>query len=259
MGLVSDRPLRIGKREVLGSSVLEPHGLLDGSSYRDLRDAMAKAGVDEPRAVIVDADGLDVRDRSVLSVFPAVAEQLGQWPGVPLLVASGTDELRHWFDEHRLDSCVPVHWTVAAAAAAVGDPPSRSVLRLRLPNSLVSASLARVVVRETCEAWAVPEQLRAAAVMIVNELVENTLIHTYCAPSARLELRRGMLSVGVYDDAPMPGPTDLGAGRPRGSGLTIVSEFSDVWGSSPTPSGGKAVWAVLRMSERVTSRAATPY
>lgn len=239
---MSGRPLWIDWREVRGASVLEPHGLLDAAGYRVLHDAMARAGTEEPRAVIVDVAGLRVRDEAVLSVFPAVAQRLGQWPGVPLLVvASGDGELWQRFAAYRLHRFVPVHPSVAAAAEAIADPPPREVVRRRLPNGFVSASLARTFARDTCTAWQVPEGRREDVVMIVNELVENTLLHTYCPPSVRLERRRGLLTVGVYDDDPTwPCPIDSHRG-----GLDLVAATAGAWGCSPTPTGGKAVWAVL--------------
>jgi hypothetical protein len=211
---------------------------------------MAKAGIEEPRAVIVDVDGLDVPDRSALSVFAAVAERLGQWPGVPVLLASDADEVRDQLAEYRRQRFVPVHRSVAAAAAAIEDPPPRLVQRRELPNSLVSAVLGRQLVRDTCDAWHVSDAWREDAAMIVNELVENTLLHTCCAPTIRLELRRGVFTVAVYDDDPAsPGPVEEGAAKRRkGGGLTLVDTLSRVWGCSPTPWGGKVVWAVLRES-----------
>jgi len=243
---VANASLRIGQRELLGALVLEPCGILDASSYGGLRDAMAKAGTEEPRAVIVDVDGLDVRDRSALSVFPAVAERLGQWPGVPVLLASSTEEVHELLAEYRLDRFVPVHRSVAAAAGAIDDPPPRLVQRRELPNSLASAVRARRFVQDTCDAWQMAEPPRDDAVDIVNELVENTLQHTYCAPSIRLELRRGVFTVAVYDDDPVRPCPGEGSTATRGKrGLTLVDVLSRVWGCSPTPWGGKVVWAVL--------------
>jgi anti-anti-sigma regulatory factor len=248
MEQMSDDSLRIDQREAFGVSVIEPHGVLDTASYRELRDSMLKAGVDESRAVIVNVDGLDVQDRAPLSVFVAAAERLEQWPCVPLLVAGGTDELWQRLCEYRLHRYVQVHRSVAAAAAAIDDPPPRRIRRRELPNSLRSASLARAFVRETCEPWRVGEPRCEDAVLVVNELVENTLLHTYCAPSVRVELRRDVLAVGVYDGDPTPPRRlDPDPAQPHRGGLAIVADVADLWGCSPTQSNGKVVWAVLRL------------
>jgi hypothetical protein len=80
----------------------------------------------------------------------------------------------------------------------------------------------------------------------VNVLVENTLLHTYHPPSVRVELRREMLTIAVYDDDPATaGPLEFGHDGPRVHGLSLVQEIARAWGCAPRSSGGKVVWAVL--------------
>ncbi|OLF10349.1 ATP-binding protein [Actinophytocola xanthii] len=164
---------------------------------------------------------------------------------MPLLLVAGRAEHRRMLDRYEACAHLPVHPSVSAAAAAVGRPPPRRVARLTLPNDLVSARLARAFILRTCAEW---DEVGKAldAVTVVNELVENTLLHTYSAPSVRLELRHGLLTVAVYDDDPAPPlmvpPTPGTTGR---RGLVLIDRLAAVWGCSPTRSGGKAVWAVL--------------
>jgi hypothetical protein len=233
--------------ELAGAAVVEPRGVLDAGTYRELRDILVKAAVDEPRAVIVDLDGLEAPDQSSYALFSSVSEQVARWPGVPLLLVAGTARQRDRLAGYRMARYVAVHPSVAAAVAAIGAPPPRRLARRRLPNAMTSASLAREFVRAVCEQWSVGPGTEDA-VAIVNELVENTLLHTYCVPSVRLELRRGMLSVAVYDDDPAPARLREPDPRDRhGHGLTIVAAVAVVWGCSPTPAGGKVTWAVLRV------------
>ncbi len=236
-------PLRIDQRELVGAMVVEPRGVLDAESYGGLRTALVKTAIDEPRAVIVDLDELAVPDSTALSMFSAVSTQIAQWPGVPLLVAATRPEQQGLLSGYRLDRYVPVYPSVMAAVGAIDDPPPRRIARRRLPNSLTSAALARRFVLDVCSDWPVAAHTQTA-VMLANELVENTLLHTYCAPSLRLELRRGMLTIAVYDDDPaMAHLIEPDAERHRG--LLLVTQLSRAWGCSPTPSGGKVVWAVL--------------
>jgi anti-anti-sigma regulatory factor len=243
---VDRAPLHVEFEEHQGALVLAPLGVLDSLTYADLRSLVLKAAVDEPRAVVVDVDGLIVPDPSAYALFTSLSVQLGQWPGVPLLVAAAGDRQRAALRDYRLARFVPVHRSVAAAVAAAHQPPVRRLARRELPNSLVSASLARQYVRELCLEWEVPSCVESA-VLITNELVENTLLHTYCAPSLRLELRRGLLTAAVYDDDPaLAEPVGPDAGRGGRGGLALVAELSTAWGCSPTRAGGKVVWAVLR-------------
>jgi anti-anti-sigma factor len=236
-------PLRVDQRELVGAAVVEPHGVLDAESYGGLRTALVKTAIDEPRAVIVDLDELDVPDSTALSLFSSVSTQITQWPGVPLLVAATRPEKQAVLDGYRLARYVPVYRSVMAAIGAIDDPPPRRIARRRLPNSLSSAALARRFVLDVCSDWPVATRTEDA-MMVANELVENTLLHTYCAPSLRLELRRGLLTIAVYDDDPaMAHLIEPDAERHRG--LLLVAQLSRAWGCSPTLTGGKVVWAVL--------------
>lgn len=238
--------LSIERRELCGAAVVEPHGRLDVSSYGSLRTSLVKAATDEPRAVIVDLDGLAVPEQSALALFSSVHEQIAQWPGVPLLLA----EPEHTHGRLRgLGRFVPVYRSVLAAVAAIDDPPPRRIARRRLPNSLASSALARRFVLDVCSDWPVGRHAEEA-MMIANELVENTLLHTYCAPSLRLELRRGLLTVAVYDDDPHhPRLVEPDVPDRRRSGLVLVAQLARAWGCAPTGSGGKVVWAVLRIEQ----------
>ena len=236
-------PLRVDRRELLGASVIEPHGVLDAMSYGGFRADLVKTAIDEPRAVIVDLDELDVPDSTALALFSSVSTQIAEWPGVPLLVCTTRDTQRDVLVAYRLARYVPVFTSVMAAVAAIDDPPPRRIARRRLPNSLSSAALARRFVLDVCSDWPVGARTEDA-VMVANELVENTLLHTYCAPSLRLELRRGLLTIAIYDDD--PAMAHLAEPDPdRHRGLVLVARLSRAWGCSPTPSGGKVVWAVL--------------
>ncbi|HEV7649468.1 MAG TPA: hypothetical protein VGP26_15050 [Actinophytocola sp.] len=238
--------IRVDHRDLLGAQVLELHGVLDGQSYGALRTALVKAAIDEPRAVIVDLEWLAVPSIPALALFPSVHDQIAQWPGVPLLVVVGGEAPTGQVDEFRLGRYVPVFGSVMAAAAAIDDPPPRRIARRKLPNSLASAALARRFVLDVCSDWPVGPHVQAA-VVIANELVENTLLHTYSAPTLRLELRRELLTIAVYDDDPATArlvELDPAGGSHRG--LMLVAQLSRAWGCAATLSGGKVVWAVLR-------------
>jgi anti-anti-sigma factor len=228
-----------------GVSVVEPHGVLDAATYRTLRETLVKLAVDEPRAVIVDVADLMVPDRSALALFVSVSDQLAQWPGVKILLVATRAVHRELLDRSRLGRFVPVFPSVPAAMTAAGDPPIRRIARKTLPNELISTRLARRFVAETCAEWG--EKARVDdALLVVDALVENTLIHTYCAPTVRVESRRGRLTVAVYDDDPATGGLlDPVFPALTVHGLPLVETISKAWGCAQRSSGGKVVWAVL--------------
>jgi anti-anti-sigma regulatory factor len=228
-----------------GATVVTPHGVLDAATYRSLRDVLVKVGVEEPRAVIVDLTDLVVPDPPVLALFVTVSDQLAQWPGVTVLLVAPGAAHRELLEGSPVVHFVPVFGSVSAALAAVGDQAARRIARRDLPNGLVSARLAREFVADTCVEWGEQDRVDDA-VIVVDALVENTLVHTYCAPSVRLELRKGRLTVAVYDDDPAtgglldPAPTSSAV-----HGMAVVDEVTTAWGCEPRWSGGKVVWAVL--------------
>lgn len=226
--------------------VVMPHGRLDVTTYRALRDHLAKAGTDNPRAVVVDLGDLDIESAAALSVFTTVHSQLSQWPGVPLVLADGNQRNRRLLASHRTRRYVPVHDSVPDAIAAIAEPPPRRVEHIDLANTLTSAHDAREFVRDTCARWGLGS-VTDDAVLVANELVSNTVVHTSSPPRLRVELRRGLLTVAVSDDA----PGEAIVRDPRGGlegvhGLLLVAQLAAAWGCLPTSDGGKVVWATLR-------------
>jgi hypothetical protein len=223
-----------------------PHGRLDVTTYRQLRDHLTKLGTDHPRAVVVDLDGLDIASVGPLAIFTTVHLRLAQWPGVPLLLAGGNENSRALVAASTIDRFLPVHDTVAAAVVAIDAPPLRKVHRTVLPTDRKTPQIARELTRRTCLEWGVAH-VADDAVLVANELVSNAVVHTSSEPGFRLELRRELLSVAVYDD--VPGEVTLldpGAEQYAVRGLLLVAQLATAWGCSPTSAGGKVVWATLR-------------
>jgi hypothetical protein len=226
--------------------IVVPCGRLDVATYRQLRDHLTKTGTDNPRAMIVDLRGLDIESGDALSVFTTVGSRLARWPGVPLVLADGDARHRGLLADHRTGRFVPVHDSVRDAIAAVVEPPSRRVEHIALANALTSAHAAREFVRVTCARWGVGSVVDDA-VLVANELVSNAVVHTFSPPRLRVELRRGLLTVAVSDDA----PGEAVVRDPRGGlegvhGLLLVAQVATAWGCLPTSDGGKVVWATLR-------------
>lgn len=156
--------------------------------------------------------------------------------------------------------------TVAAAAGAVGyigkdlaptdlpaaiDDVTQVVDRLEavlaratgdLPAHLRSAGEARELVRSTLDGWTDGDRIDDI-VLCVSELVTNAVVHAASRPRVVVHVRPAVIHVEVSDDSgvlpveKVAGPVDT-----SGRGMSILSSFSDRWGSLRRSGGGKTVW-----------------
>jgi hypothetical protein len=227
-------------------SMLTVDGVLDSSTYLQLRDAVIKAALDEPQAVFVDVNGLDVPAFSAWSVFTSARWHIKTWPDVPIVLVCGHAGRRRTIERSGVTRYIPVHATVEAALAAVTDGRhARRRARTELPASLASLRRAREFVAEWLGEWSHAELIPVATV-IVNVFVENVLQHTASEPMLILESDQKDVYISVQDENSTPAARheDPYRGGERVSGLAIVASVCRAWGSMPTPSG-KTVWAVI--------------
>lgn len=245
-----DGMLDIEHEYLHGATIVRPVGELTLSTASTLRDGILKQAVEQPRAVIVDVERLTVPQLSLLNVISVVWHRIQQWPGTPLAIVDGSHPPRVGSPPlMSIARAIPVYPTVRAAVGCIGAPPPRLRARTSLVAALPSAERARHFVSETCSAWPVPldEELCGDAVLVANELVENTLCHTAVPDMVlQLEWSRQWLNVSVRDDDPRHAVVrDPGSTGPGGRGLLIVAQLCTAWGSAPHPNGGKVVWANL--------------
>ena len=115
--------------------------------------------------------------------------------------------------------------------------------------------MARRVTRNTLLSWGLAA-LAADAETIVGELAANAVTHGAALecdsdlsaepPDLRLLRRAGEVICAVLDTSgALPVLRPPGAADEAGRGLRMVDALSDVWGWSPVPGRGKAVWAIL--------------
>jgi anti-anti-sigma factor len=224
-------------------------GVLDSSTYLHVRDAIIKAALDEPRAVVIDVDALGVPASTAWSVFTSARWHVSTWPDVPLALVCGHAGRRRTIERSSVTRYVPVYPTVDAAMAAVADGRARARARARartdLPAALASLRRAREFVAEWLGEWS-HQALIPVATVVVNVFVENVLQHTASAPVVILESDGRVVTVSVQDESSTPAARheDPYRGGERVSGLAIVASVCRAWGSTPTPSG-KTVWAVI--------------
>ena len=121
-----------------------------------------------------------------------------------------------------------------------------------LPAHLRSASEARNLVRSTLDGWTDGDQIDAI-VLCVSELVTNAVVHAASGPRVMVHVRPAVIHVEVSDASDvMPVPRDADPADTSGRGMSILSGFSDRWGSLRRSGGGKTVWFdVARTSPRL--------
>lgn len=228
-------------------SVLAVDGIVDTTTYRDLRDTVIKAALEEPTAVIVDVSDLHVRSESAWSVFTSARWHVSVWPDVPLLLVCRHLAGRNSIRRNGITRYVPVFDTVESAGSAVGagelEPRRRA--RAELPAVHSSLRRARQLTVEWLLGWSAANLIPVATI-IVDVLVENVLEHTQSPPSLIVEIRGDTVTLAVEDcsHAPAARHEDPLRGADTVSGLTVIAALARVWGSTPT-STGKTVWAVV--------------
>ncbi|WP_370492068.1 STAS domain-containing protein [Mycobacterium sp. pW045] len=244
--------LTVSADTVAGACLLRALGRLDSSTYLELRDSVIKAAMDEPQAVMVDVDRLDVPALSAWSVFTSARWHVSTWPDIPILLVCARSEVAETISRIGVTRYVPVHADVESALASLVDArhPRRRV-RIELPRRLSSLRGARDFVTEWLTNWS-QDRLVPTAKVIVDALVENVLRHTESTPVILLEAAGSTVTIAVQDADGSPAMRHEAAagGADRTSGLAVVGALCRAWGSSPTPSG-KTVWAVLGPQNRL--------
>jgi anti-sigma regulatory factor (Ser/Thr protein kinase) len=127
--------------------------------------------------------------------------------------------------------------------------PLRSFLELgALPSAVPCA---RLHTRQLAWEWQLTA-LSQDAELIVSEIVTNAVYITQAdgrSAPVRLWLLadQARLLILVWDASPMPPvPVHTSDDAENGRGLLLVDTLSTRWGHFPHPSGGKAVWALLK-------------
>ncbi|OBA62448.1 sulfate transporter [Mycobacterium sp. 1100029.7] len=227
-------------------AVLAVTGVLDGTSYRTVRDAVIKVALDEPRAVIVDVNDLVVPSESAWSVFTSARWHVSTWPDVPILLVCQDQWSRRAICSVGVSRYVPVLPDRESALHAASDRSldGRRRARTQLPARAVSVSLARALIAEWLTGWA-QSHLTPVAGTVATVFVENVLAHTDSTPVLIVESYQDTVTVAVEDNSVVPAARiETETGAEKLSGLAIIAALCRAWGSIPSTSG-KTVWAVV--------------
>lgn len=244
---------RVALEPVEDAAILTVEGVLDSSSYRTIRDAVIKAAIDAPRAVIVDINGLHAPSASAWAVFTSARWHVSVWPDVPILLVCEQPVVRRAIAKAGVTRYVPVHphRKLALGAVCGQSLELRRRARTELSRSGDSVELARTVVADWLINWDVREVIAVAAT-VATVFVENVLDHTESAPVLIVESYQDAVTVAVEDYSPhLPGRhEDADRGADMVSGLAIVAAVCRRWGATPT-SSGKTVWAMVGRENRL--------
>lgn len=227
--------------------ILTVEGVLDSSTYRTVRDAVIKAAIDEPGAVIVDINRLEAPSASAWTVFTSVRWHVSVWPDVPILLVCAAPQVQRQIRAAGVTRYVPIHSTQELALDAVQNQSLRIRRRARasLARNISSLEVARSVIAEWLTQWDISEVIPVAATL-ATVFVENVLDHTESAPVLIVESYQDTVTVAVEDNSSaLPGRhEDADVGAEVVSGLAIVAALCRAWGATPT-SSGKTVWALI--------------
>lgn len=247
-------PLAVSMSSVADACVLTADGVLDSTTYLSLRNAIIKAALDEPRAVVVEVSALSVPASSAWAVFTSARWHVSQWPDVPVALVCDSAEGRDAARRAAITRYVPVFATLDDALAHLPELSrlGRRRTRAQLPVTTASVAAARALISDWLTAWSQSDFISAAST-VTTVLMENVACHTAGDMSVlRLESTGDTITVAVEDTssaAPARHEPDPGH-RSQVNGLDFLNAVCRIWGHSPT-STGKTVWAVIGPENRL--------
>lgn len=243
-------PLRITASAVADARVLTVEGVLDYSTYIPLRDAIVKAALDEPRAVIVIVSALAVPADPAWTVFTSARWQVAEWPDVPVILVCAHNQGQNALRRNGITRYAPVYPTLRSAITELpADELHRFRLRARatLPAMKSSSRRCRELTSQWLTEWSRTDYIHAVSI-IVTELVEMALLDTDNPFSLRIESDGSTVAVAVQraGSAPIMNRESVGD---TVAGRDLVAATCRVWGSY-TSAAGNTVWAVLGPENR---------
>lgn len=224
--------------------VLQFRGRLSLRSNTRIRESIAKSLGDTGR-VLIDLSHLHCPQMSFLSVFPAALAAAGGWPSARLVLFGADATLQSALASVRITETVPLAADFASARALLDRRPSVVRRHRDLPMHPSAAAGGRMLVRDACTAWSLPQDVSETAELVANELVGNAVEHAQTSSRVTVTYTGAVFRVAVRDYCPIsirPRPIEIGARR--GRGLHVVATLAQTWCVDRHPDG-KTVWANL--------------
>jgi hypothetical protein len=242
--------LRITRGAVADACVLTVRGVLGHLTYLPLRDAIVKAALDEPAAVVVEITDLRINDDPALSVFTSARWQVSEWPDTPIgLVSTRADRLKA-LRHSVVARYVPAYPSLQEAVADLAADASRRYrrrVRAELPALKSSAARSRKLTGEWLTAWGRPD-FTAAVSVVATELVEMALAETDGPIALRLDTDGSTVTVALQFSRSATVVRQKSTGDTV-SELDLIAGNCRVWGSH-IGAAGDTVWVVLGPEHR---------
>ncbi len=244
--------LRTHAQTLQGYAVMRLSGVLHAATYRQARDAVIKAALDQTTAVIIDVNELDVRDEAFLGGVHQRPLAREPWPDVTIALACRDHTVRRLLTRLSITRYVPVFATVSAAASAIGSRRCRYDHRARAHVAPQRSSIqgARVFVRDNLAQWSMTHNI-PVAITVANIFIENALSYTDDGCEVRLEsTEEDVVVIAVSDTSTTPAVRRERTPGSLPAGLDVVAALCGQWGNIPT-STGKTVWAKISPDDTI--------
>jgi hypothetical protein len=242
--------LQITHSAVGDACVLNVRGVLAHRTFLPLRDAIVKAALDEPAAVVVEITGLRVRDEPALSVFTSARWQVSEWPDIPIGLVCTHDHRLKALRHNVITRYVPAYPSVRSAVADLAADASRRYrrrVRAELPALKSSTARSRQLTTQWLTAWGRTDFITAVSV-VATELVQMALAETDGPIVLRLETDGSTMTV-VLQFSRSAKVVRQTSRVDAISELDLVAASSRAWGSH-IGAAGETVWVVLGPENR---------
>jgi anti-anti-sigma factor len=235
-----------------GCTVLSLTGSIDLFTVPQIQHSLLKHLSGQPHALICDLSGVSHLDPVCAGVFATVANHpSSRWPATGVLLCGAQPPVAAILSRLRTAQFLPLYASLELALDAAADRPPYLRDELLLAPTPTAAATASLHVRDILGYWqpALPDSaVLERAVLVVNELVTNAVVHARTDLWLRLELRGDWLHIAVRDGSPRL--LRMVTANPKaegGRGLRLVEQLTRTWGAHPHPDGGKVVWCTLRL------------
>jgi anti-sigma regulatory factor (Ser/Thr protein kinase) len=230
--------VEISRQRGEGFALVTPGQVVTPGDADTLHHVLLQAFAEGDDAVVCDLTAAGEAPAARRIVL-AVAERVSPWPGAVLVVLG----------ERMSGECpsagIAVAGRLADAVELVARRPRPSQARRILEPLLEAPALARAILRRTLSAWGA-DGYGDDALIVVDELVANAVLHAGTEIELRLALHPDRLGIAVADrSAARPSLEHPGGGAEHGRGLLLVDAVAGAWHVLPRPHGGKVVRAVL--------------
>jgi hypothetical protein len=225
-------------------------GVLDARSAPTVRLLLLDQLAEQPEAMVVDVDELEVTERDAAAVLREVHRDTTDWPAARMVLCAGRDP-GLWNE-----TGWPVRTDAASAFATLGTPDPVRRVSMDLEPQVGAARRSRELISEACGRWNRPDLANSASI-VVTEMVNNVVAHARTSMIVLLAVHDDGVSVAVRDhSATVPtftGPPALTSYG--GRGMLLIDSVSSQWGSLGL-SDGKVVWATLTREPETPGRPA---